>query len=145
VLEPVVHHHEVDLRMLGQQTADALRTLLAHRNHNLRELELDLQGLVAHVAVVRVGPHLEIPLRPAAVAARNERHTMELRHVVEHHLGHRSLARAADGDVADADDGHVEPLALEDPPVEQTVTERHSRFIEHGHGGEQAFEHRRTD
>ena len=66
---------------------------------------------------------------------------MHLGHVGDHHFGHRGLARAADGDVADADDRNVELLAFEDAPVEEAVTERHPRFIEEGRRREQAFEH----
>ena len=141
VLETVVHNDQVDLGMLGADAADAFGTLLADGDHRIGKLELDLQRLVAHVAVVRVGTHLQIPFRTASVTAREQRHVVHLGHVGNYHFGHRGLARAADGDVADADDRNVELLALEDAPVEEAVTERHPRFIEEGRRCEQAFEH----
>ena len=141
VLEAVVHNDQIDLGMLGADAADTFGTLLADGDHRIGKLEFDLQRLVARVAVVRIGPNFKIPLRAASVAAREQRHIVHLGHVGNHHFGHRGLARAADGDVADADDRNVELLAFEDAPVEEAVTERHPRFIEEGRRREQAFEH----
>ena len=70
VLEAVVHDDEVHPGVFGSDAADALGPLLADGHHRLGKLELDLQRLVAHVAVVRIAAHLPVALRAAAVAAR---------------------------------------------------------------------------
>ena len=129
VLETVVHHDQIDFGVFGADAADAVGTFLADGDHCVGEFELDLQRFVAHVAVVRIAAHLAVALRAPPVAAREQRHVVHLRHVGDHHFGHRGLARAADGDVADADDRDVELLAFEHSPVEQAVTESHPRFI----------------
>ena len=66
---------------------------------------------------------------------------MLARHVADHHFGHRGLARAAHGDVADADHRHGERLAAEHAPVEEAVTERHPQFIQIGRRGQPPFSH----
>ena len=141
VLEPVVHDDEVDVGVLGADAADPFGTLLAHGHHRIGEFEFDLQRLVAHIPVMGVGLHLQIPLGTAAVPARQQGDAMHLRHIGDHHLGHRGFARTADGDVADTDDRDVELLAFEDTPVEETVTESHPRLIEESRRSKQAFQH----
>ena len=127
--------------MFGANAADALGTLLADGDHHVGEFEFDLQRFVPHIAVMRIAAHLPVTLRAPPVAAREQCHVVHLRHVGDHHFGHRGLARAADGDVADADDRNVEFLAFEDTPVEEAVTKRHPRFIEDSRRCEQEFQH----
>ncbi len=130
VLEAVVHDDQIHLGVLGEDAADAVGPLLADDDHRVGELELDLQRFVAHVAVVRVGPDLQVAFGAPAVAAREQGHVVHLRHVADNHFGHRGLARSAYGDVADADDRNVEPFAAEHTPVEETVTKRHRRLVQ---------------
>ena len=129
VLEAVVHDDEVYFGVFGPDAADALGAFLAHDDHRAGKFEFDLKRFVAHVAVVGIGLHLPVAFGAATVAARQQGHVVHLRHVGDHHFGHRGLARTADGDVADADDRDVELLAFEHSPVEQAVTESHPRFI----------------
>jgi hypothetical protein len=73
--------------------------------------------------------NLAVTLRATAVTARQQCHAMRLRHVVDDHFGQRSLARTADGDVADADDRNVELLAMQNPPIEQLMTEQNRHLV----------------
>ena len=141
MLEPVVHDDEVDLGMLGTNPPDGLGPLLADDDDRIGKLELDLERLVADLAVMRRKRNLAVTLGFTPVPAREERDIMLLGHVGDNHLGHRGLAGTADGDVADADDGDVEPLAFEEAPVEKAVTECHPHLVEKGYRSKQRFRH----
>lgn len=69
VLEAVVHHDEIDLRMLLPKTADPLCPFLAHDHDRIGKFALDLQRLVPHFAVVRFGSDLNISFRSPPVSS----------------------------------------------------------------------------
>ena len=129
VLETVVHDDQIHLGMLGADAADTVRSPFAHHDAHIGKFAFDLQRFVAHVAVMIRRRNLAVTLRATAVTARQQCHAMRLRHVVDDHFGQRSLARTADGDVADADDRNVELLAMQNPPIEQLMTEQNRHLV----------------
>ena len=130
MLETVVHHDQTDLGMLCHNTTDTLSTIFTNHHHRRRELELDLQGLIADITIRVLECHLAITLRLATITARQQCHIVRTLHIVNNHLGRRSLTRTSNSDISDTHNRDVELFALEDTEVEEKVPKPHPRFVQ---------------
>ena len=130
MLETIVHHHHLHLGVLLAQAFDARHTILANHYGHIGKLHLDHLRLVAHLDIVNIGLHLDITFGLAPIAARDQCHLERLAQMAHDHLSHRSLARTANRDVADADNRYIEPLGRENTPIEESMTKRDRHLIE---------------
>ena len=137
VLEGVVEEDDIDIGVLAVvlgQTADAIGAAMVDGDSHLRELLLHLERFVADVAHLRgvVGDDKTAGLALVATTQHGKAQVILQQAYEVFHVGR--LAGAANGDVADGDDGRLERAALPQPRVKEEIADVDAQAVEPAQG-----------
>ncbi len=135
VLECVVEDDAVRRGGQGEQVSYPVAPVGIGRHYGIGIFAVDLQGLVADVSCRGAfrSHHPAMPFPSVAPTEQGDAPSMP-RKEADEVFGVRGLSRASHGEVADADDGHVERLFPQDACVEHQVARPDSQAIKPGKG-----------
>jgi hypothetical protein len=130
MLKAIIHHYDIYVGMLLNNAVDSLYPSLTYNDQNIGKLQLNLQRLITHIAIRRVGLNEAITLGAATIATREKSYLTVSTERLHKKLSHRRFTRTANGDVTHTDNRDRELMTLDDARVKKPMANGYHHIVD---------------